>query len=522
MPATEERITLKAIAGAVLSGCLLTLSFPRFDLEILAWVALVPLLLSIYGRGMRRSVWLGILCGVVHYLGTIYWIAYTLTIYGKLSWGISLVLLLLLVIYLALYVGAFAGILSWCDKATGVSWCLLGPVLWVSLEYLRTYLLSGFPWALLGYSQYLNLPVIQMAELTGVYGISFLIVAVNCAIASIFISFIRTYPGGKWGVPPPALRAGLAGLSILLIYLAYGWWRMSVYTTSIQQSELFKVAVVQGNIEQDKKWEPAYQAETIQIYKDLSQKAAAEKPQLIVWPESAIPFYFQSNEKYQPQILNWVKSWDTWLLFGSPSYQVSLFQPRLYNSAFLISPEEKIAGIYHKLHLVPFGEYVPFKSMLGFAGKLVAQAGDFSAGSEYSILQIPKGKLGVVICFEAIFPQVVRKFFDRGARILVNITNDAWFGRTSAPFQHFSMLTLRAVENRSYVVRAANTGISGFIDPLGRIMSSTSIFVADYLVDRVALCKGKTFYADYGDIFSWWCIIVTAGCLLKAGLKHQL
>ncbi len=538
MPATEEKITLKAICGAILSGCLLTVSFPRFDLEILAWVALVPLLLSINGQDVRRSAWLGVLCGVVHYLGTIYWIAYTLAFYGKLNWGISIVLLLLLVAYLGLYVGAFAGILSWCERrGAGVSCCLLGPVLWVSLEYLRTYLLSGFPWALLGYSQYLNLPVIQMAEVTGVYGISFVIVAVNCTIAGILLSFISTYPKEK-GAPhpgvfhpgvfhpgvfhPSALRAGLVGCSLLLLYLAYGFWRLSDYSAPVQQAELFNVAVVQGNIEQDKKWDPAFQEQTMQIYEGLSQQAAQANPQLIVWPESATPFYFQSNEKYQPQILNRAKSWGTWLLFGSPSYQLAGVQPKLYNSAFLISPESKIAGIYHKLHLVPFGEYVPLKSILGFAGKLVAQVGDFSSGTEHTILQIPEAKLGVVICFEVIFPQVVRKFFDRGANVLVNITNDAWFGRSSAPFQHFSMLALRAVENRTYIVRAANTGISGFVDPVGRIMSSTSLFVADYLMDSIGLSRGKTFYADYGDIFSWLCIIVAGGCLLKAGLKHQL
>ncbi len=259
----------------------------------------------------------------------------------------------------------------------------------------------------------------------------------------------------------------------------------------------------------------------MQIYKELSGQAAKADPQLIVWPESATPFYFQSSEKYQPQLLNWVESWGSWLLFGSPSYRAVFSQTKLYNSAFLVSPEKKLAGVYHKLHLVPFGEYVPLKGVLSFAGKLVAQVGDFSSGSEHTILELPQGKLGVVICFEVIFPQVVRRFFDRGAQFLVNITNDAWFGKTSASLQHFSILTLRAVENRSFVVRAANTGISGFIDPLGRIRSSTSIFVADYLVDTINLGRGKTFYAEYGDIFSWLCIIVTGGWLLKTWIIYR-
>lgn len=511
----------KPILGAVLSGCLLTLSFPDFNLEILAWVALVPLLLSIYNQDVRRSFWLGMLCGVVHYLGTVYWIAYTLTTYGKLNWGVSIVLLLLLVCYLGLYIGAFAGILAWCGQLRGTLCFLLGPFLWVSLEYLRTYLLSGFPWALLGYSQYLSLPVIQFADVTGVYGISFLIVLVNCSIANIVIHFIHRQSEKGRALPPISLRIGLAGSCILLLCLIYGWWKISYYANSAKQSETLKVAVVQGNIEQDHKWDPAYQEQTMQIYMELSGQAAKAGSQLIIWPESATPFFFQSNEKYQPQLLKCAESWGSWLLFGSPSYQAVFSQTKLYNSAFLLSPEKGLAGIYHKLHLVPFGEYVPLKSILSFAGKLVAQVGDFSSGSEHTILELPQGKLGVVICFEVIFPQVVRRFFDQGAQFLVNITNDAWFGKTSAPLQHFSMLTLRAVENRSYVVRAANTGISGFIDPLGRIKSATSIFVTDYLVDTIRLGSGKTFYAEYGDIFSWLCIIVTGGWFVKAGLKSR-
>jgi apolipoprotein N-acyltransferase len=509
----------KPILGAILSGCLLSLSFPRFNLEVLAWVALVPLLLSIHRQGVRSSFYLGALCGVVHYLGTVYWIAYTITRYGKLNWGVSIGLLLLLVLYLGLYVGAFAGLLSWCSRVEG--WYLLGPFLWVALEYLRSYLFTGFPWALLGYSQYLSLPVIQLADVTGVYGISFLILLVNCSIAGIIVLLIRHRPEDKRVFILSSLRIGLAAFSILLICLAYGWWRMAHYAALDQRSASLKVAVVQGNIEQDKKWDPAYQEETMRIYKELTQRAAQAGPQLIVWPESATPFFFQSNDKYRPQLLEWAQSWESWLLFGSPSYQVTLSRPRLYNSAFLISPRKKIAGVYHKIHLVPFGEYVPLKHILSFAGKLVAQVGDFSSGGKYTILQLPQGKLGVVICYEIIFPQLVRRFFDRGAQFLVNITNDAWFGQTSAPLQHFSMLSLRAVENRSYIVRAANTGISGFVDPVGRIQRSTPIFVADYLVDTIHLGKTKSFYAEYGDIFSWLCIIVAGGWLFKAGRRQR-
>jgi apolipoprotein N-acyltransferase len=187
----------------------------------------------------------------------------------------------------------------------------------------------------------------------------------------------------------------------------------------------------------------------------------------------------------------------------------------------LVSPDKKITGIYNNLHLVPFGEYVPLKFILGFVNKLVAPVGDFSAGTGYNTLQLPQGSFGVAICFEGIFPQLVRQFFDRGGQYLVNITNDAWFGKSSAPLQHFSILALRAVENRAYIVRAANTGISGFIDPLGRILGSTSIFVTDFLVQTIHLGGAKSFYSEYGDIFSWLCIIVAGGWLLKAGLHHN-
>ncbi len=495
----------KSIWGAVFSGCLLTLSFPNFNLEVLAWAALIPLILVSYNQDVRRSFYLGFLCGIIHYLGAIYWVAYTLSQYGKLNWFLSIALLLVLAAYMALYIGVFTALSAWGYSICGDSFLFAAPFLWVSLEYLRTFMLSGFPWALLGYSQYLNLWIIQIADITGVYGVSFLILLVNYCLAAAIWRFMNT-DDSTGLIPCWRIVAGCA--IIIILCLSYGFWRVESLNQEVQKYVPLKVALIQGNIQQDKKWDPAYQDATMNIYKRLSDEAAGAAPQLIVWPETATPFYFQSDEKYQAQIFDWTVSWKSWLLFGSPSYEFALPKPKLYNSAYLVSASKSVAVRYHKIHLVPFGEYIPLKSILGFAGKLVAQVGDFSSGEEYKILQIPQGKFGVGICFEVIFPQLVRKFFDRGAQFLVNITNDAWFGDTSAPLQHFSMLVLRAVENHTYVVRAANTGISGFIDPTGQIMSASHIFVEDYLIGNIRLIKNKTFYAEYGDVFSWLCIII--------------
>jgi apolipoprotein N-acyltransferase len=265
-----------------------------------------------------------------------------------------------------------------------------------------------------------------------------------------------------------------------------------------------KIGLVQANIDQSIKWDGSFQKETLNIYERLSFRVAEGKPDLIIWPETATPFFFQDEKAYQPMILDLPKKTNAFLLFGSPSYKIEKGKVNHFNSALMVSPSGELVGKYDKIHLVPYGEYVPLGEIISL-GSLGEGIGNFKPGKQIFNFSLPQGKFGVVICFEIIFPDLCRKFVKEGADFLVTLTNDAWFGRTSAPYQHLSMATFRAIENRVFVVRAANTGITGFIDPKGEIVKQGGIFTEETMIGTIHLSKQKTFYTVYGDVFAWIC-----------------
>jgi len=500
----------KEVLLSLLSGILLILSFPNFDLEFLAWFAFVPLFFSIEGKGLYQSFKLGFLTGLVSFLGILYWIVVAVHTYGNIPLVISVLILLLLVAYLSLFIGAFTLLTRFIQIRSGLQTVFFTPVIWVALEYLRSFLLTGLPWANLSYSQYLNLPFIQMADTTGAYGPSFVILLVNATL------FLALRQRSKITFP---IKEVIITVSILLSFLIYGYLKMGRVDRQMVQDPPLKVGLVQGNIDQSIKWDESFQMETLKIYDNLSLRVSEEKPDLIIWPETATPFFFQDAKEFQPFILDIPKKTNAFLLFGSPSYKILKGKVNHYNSAYLVSPAGELIGKYDKIHLVPFGEYVPMQDLLFFLGSLGEGIGDFKSGKEIFNFSLPQGKLGVLICFEIIFPDLCRRFIKGGANFLVTITNDAWFGRTSAPYQHFSIATFRAVENRVFIVRAANTGITGFIDPKGKIINQGGIFTEEAMNGVIRLSSQKTFYTLYGDIFSWICsalaIFLVAYALLK-------
>jgi apolipoprotein N-acyltransferase len=272
-----------------------------------------------------------------------------------------------------------------------------------------------------------------------------------------------------------------------------------------------RVAVVQGNIPQAVKWDPAFQISTTQKYIRLSQQTATERPELVVWPETATPFHMHHNKVLTSMVRRGVKSAGTSFLIGSPFFIRRNDRVDYFNSAFLLAPDGDNSPRYDKAHLVPFGEYVPLRRWLPFVGKLVAQVGDFVAGSPGQVLDWQNHRLAPLICYEAIFPELTRAAARNGADLLINLTNDAWYGRTSAPYQHLSLCVFRAVESRRSLIRAANTGISGFIDPTGRIASPTGLFVDAVVSREVPALSTPSVYTRIGDAFAW-------GCLLTVGL----
>jgi len=495
-----EAMKKKDILLSLLSGILLILSFPNFDLEFLAWFALVPLLHAIDGKTLSRSFRLGFLTGIISFFGILYWIIVAAHTYGNIPLTLSVFILLLLVGYLSLFIGAFTFLARLIQVRSGLQTYLFTPLLWVALEYLRSFLLTGFPWANLGYSQYLNLPFIQMAEITGAYGPSFVILLVNATLFQIL------HQSPKKAFP---IREAILTVLILLAFLIYGYVKMGMVDREMTGNPSLRVGLVQGNIDQSIKWNESFQRETLKIYEKLSFRVAEQKPDLILWPETATPFFFQDAKEYQPFVLDIPKKTNAFLLFGTPSYKIQKGEVNHYNSAYLVSPSGELVGKYEKIHLVPFGEYVPLQDLLSFIGSWGEGIGDFKSGKEIVNFSLPQGQFGVLICFEIIFPDLSRRFVKKGANFLVTITNDAWFGKTSAPYQHFSMAIFRAVENRVFVARAANTGITGLIDPKGKILKQGGIFTEEAINGTIRLSNQKTFYTLYGDIFAWICSVLS-------------
>lgn len=487
---------------AITSGLMLTASFPDSSLFYLAFAALVPLLISIQAMTPRTSFYAGFVTGFVHFLTLIYWIIPTVTIYGGLHPLLALSILALLCLYLSLYVGGFTFLLKKLNLSPIVM-PLGGACLWVGFEYIRAHALTGFPWGILGYSQYSNTTLVQLADLTGVLGISFLLVLCNFLVARIWIYFrSRSIPGQrKSGKDRTMLAVFCYTLLIMGAALAYGRARIQAIDSLIQTAPKPEISVIQGNITQDLKWDEACKDVTIKKYGSLSLEAAQKNPDLIIWPETALPFYYGRDKEYSSRVDAYIRKVRTHFLIGSPAVETGKENFKYYNRAYMLNPASLVLGFYDKNHLVPFGEYVPLQNYLGFLGKITAQAGNFSIGdNSFTPLPFKDHKTGVLICFEILFPGIACDFVKNGADILTTMTNDAWFGNTSAPRQHFSIAVLRAVENRRSVVRAANTGISGFIDPNGRIIEETSLFTDAAITRPMPALDEITFFTKHPDL----------------------
>lgn len=498
-------------APAVLTGLLLAFAFPSADWNWLAWIALVPLLVVLQEATLRGAFVLGWLTGVAFYLGTLYWIVYVIGSFTPIPYVVATVPLVLLAAVLALYHGAFAAGVVFVGRQ-GVEPIVFAPLCWVALEWLRSWLGIGFPWASLGYSQYRSHNLMQIAEITGVYGLSALIVLFNVVLAAI-VSLRGT----------TAARA--AQLGVLTVVFAvvqqFGVWRLANLSARDADHAL-RAAVIQGNIAQELKWDPAHVEETLAVYQRLTRDAARAGPSLIVWPESALPFFFDDGGPHAEQVRQLARESNAWLLFGSIARDVDDGAPVLRNRAYLLTPAGAVAGEYDKVQLVPFGEYVPLQSLLFFVDKLVQGAGLFVGADEPQALRMEKLHLGVLICYEAIFPALARALASDGADVLISITNDAWFGPTSAPYQHISMAAWRAVENRVPVLRAANTGISGVILPDGTIQHDTELFEPAYRVVDLAWPSVDTVYRRFGDVFAGACLLCSIAWLIVAQRRAWL
>lgn len=503
---------------AVISGILLTLAFPKVDLGWIAWVALVPLFLALRQVRPLAGAIIGLTAGLVHYLGLMYWTAYTMNIYGFVPLVFSVLGLLVLALAMALYMALITFLVSLLTRKP-LQLLITAPFVWVVVEWLRTWLFTGFPWELLGHSQYNHLWIIQICDLFGVFGVSALIVFCNAVITLAVLHWIDKPWQDQRVNRRPVVRAGIWMAAMFVVTLAYGIYRIHANDRLTREQPHVPIAVIQGNIDQSHKWDPSFQMLTTAKYKNLSLAAAKKGADLIIWPETATPFYLFYENLLTEMVVNGIKQANAYFIIGSPAADIKGSEYKYYNSAYLMSPEGKMIGKYDKVHLVPFGEYVPMQRWLPFIHKLVEQVGDFTAGAQGQTLDWNRHPIGMLICYEAIFSHLARSMVDNGAQLLVNITNDAWFGRTSAAYQHLSMAVFRCVETRRYMARAANTGISAFIDPSGRILGTTQLYEDDFLLGRVAFLDEQTFYSRWGD---WPLVTVSWALLLAMMFKYRL
>ena len=484
---------MSSIILSILSAVLLSLSLSSFNLWQLGWCGFIPLFAALENKSLRQSWVLAYFCGIIFWSLTVYWLIH-ITFIGQA----------VLILYLAVYFGIFGAIVYLRRYFSLGKFIFFIPCSWVLLEYLRSYLFTGFPWALTGFSQYRILPVIQVADISGAWGVSFLVVLVNFTLYLALRKQLKK-------------KDLLICILMLLLILGYGFYRLNYKFNFKDSSRQLKVSVIQGNIPQDLKWNKQAIGFIENNYKELTVAAAKDNPGLIIWPEAAVPGLWGEDQAEFNKIFSLCRRVKTNLLTGT----VSHLGRDYFNSALFINQQGEPGAIYHKLHRVPFGEYIPLKNILPFL-KTIVPIGDIEAGKDYMIFRQP-ADFGVLICFEDLFPGLSRQFIKRGAKFLVNITNDAWYKEGSAPYQHFAASVFRAVENHVYLARAANTGISGFIDPFGRLLSivqndaGKEIFVKGYRTQNISLDPiglRRTFYNRYGDLFVIFCLLFNAGVII--------
>jgi apolipoprotein N-acyltransferase len=518
MRTIERRSWLLAIVSAVLQVVI----FPLPNVYWLCWIAVTPLLVALLrarrpdtlqlNAGVKllpatalQGFLLGYGCGILWYAGNCYWVYSTMKQYGGISAPGAAGLLLLFCLYLALYHGLFGLCVTLLAKISERVALVVAPLLWVSVELARTRI-SGFPWDLLGVTQVDNIPLARIATVAGVYGLSLEIMIVNTAFAAAFL---------LWRDRRRSML--LAAIAAAILLQIARWIPAPEFATD------HSATLVQENIPvlDSTDWTRQYFEDTLADLTKISlqPQSTPHRSDLIVWPESPAPFY-TGDPLFRTALTHVATDAQAWVVAGSIGMQNASISPQqpteIFNSATLVSPAGQWTSRYDKVHLVPFGEYVPFKNLLSFAGGLTKEVGDFSRGSSREPLRAGDAKLGVFICYESIFPDEVRQFAKNGAQVFVNISNDGWYGDSGAYAQHLKQARMRAVENERWLLRTTNTGVTAAIDPAGRIAQSVPRKIRTVLQAAYALENGTTFYTRHGDWLAYACAIISLGAILAA------
>lgn len=406
------------------------------------------------------------------FVGTVYWTSTVVQQFGGLATPVAVVAMLLLAMYLGFFPATASMITARLIARGGPDALLLAAAPWVATEFFRGYLFGGFPWVPLGNSQVTVLPVAQLASLVGVYGVSALVAFVGSALAYALVTDGRRRVGVL-----------LVAATIVAGIGAWGAWRISEGSLT-REGAPQTVGLIQGNIAQEDKWNPAHARRILTTHLSMTREAVARGARFVLWPESSTPFMYEEDETGATAVRDLAREVNVPILFGSDQIERGT-RPRLYNSAFLVTPDGRTAGVYRKIQLVPFGEFIPLKRWLFFVSPIVESLGEFAPGESMVMLPVNGRVVSTAICYEVVYPALVRQAVDAGSELLTTITNDGWYGHSSAPFQHFAMASMRSIEEGRYLARAANTGISGIVDPYGRVVVQSAIFEQVALVGEV-------------------------------------
>jgi len=510
----------------ILSTIILKLTFPPYYLEPLGFIALTPLLFVIKNSHPREASLLGLAFGFTFFTTILWWIIPTISRYGDIPLMCSTAILACFTFYLAIYPAIWAYITSvWIKNKDipSIVDIINISALWVILEWIRGHILTGFPWAILGCCLIKVPSLIQTASFLGMYWISFIVIFINCLIfVAILFCNKKIYIKFTYYL--------VISLSIVTCLWAVGRYLIKNCQKSDINYPKLEVVAVQGNIAQGQKWNKNFQNKTFNKYRKLTisaldklkkTKQQNSLPALIVWPETAMPFFFQDPSNLRIQLLDLAKATHSLILFGAPSYQLNpatiekKINVSYFNSAFLLSPNGKVLGRYDKQHLVPFGEYLPFGFLTSWARKLIGAIGAFSPGNISTPLCWNNVRVGVLICFESIFPHIAVNFVKNRANLLAIITDDAWFGKTGAPYEHADMAVFRAIETRRYVIRAANTGESLIISPWGKRLKTTKLFTSCWITAQIRLRNDITLYDIIEENWLWPFLLIVLFNLVK-------
>ncbi|MEW6363856.1 MAG: apolipoprotein N-acyltransferase [Acidobacteriota bacterium] len=484
-----------SVSMGALSGALMAASMPPLPTGLVAFVSLVPLLAAV-ARAHRpvHAALSGLACGSVFFAGCTYWVALVLTNYGRVSMLVAVLVTMLFVLYLALFPMIFAWAVRRVKDRWAAIWLGLAPFVWVGTEHLRTWLFTGFPWCLLGYSQASLLPVAQVASLGGVYAVSLLAAMVS---AGLFALYNR--------------QVGLGACAIAGVALFAAWGRLQLSSYPAAGSSL-RIGVVQPCA-------PPVLAslEETAASMDRHVRLTREIPSadLIVWPENSLVRDVSQFRFFRENIRAAASGARAPILVNS----IEEVGPDVYNSSVLVSPANEEYPRYDKMHLVPFGEYVPLKSVLRFAGKVLQEVSDFSPGQRRVLFEVAGARFACAICYEIIYPGEVAAFVRDGAVFLVTQSNDSWYGNTVMPPQHNAMAAFRAIENRRYLVRATNSGISSVVDPAGRVVTSTRLGDATAFAAEVRPSREFSPYTRSHDAFAWACLALSLAALAATFLR---